>query len=168
MELEIQPTVLSRGIAKIPDEVIALIMRSLYEPWDPCEREKPQPEDLRLVNKRFKNVVDSQPFLQCFLTSDMSRAEVSRRLDRIGTHVGMKIHLDDTHSNFCKFVDLVIPQISRWEEVYFNYEESIDDNVKRAYTKLENLTFPRLVRILLRCTEGCEAQPIKVANTIVG
>lgn len=106
MELEIITMVLSCVVANIPDETLALITRSLYEPWDPSKKVKLQPEKQRLINKRFKIVVSSQPSLHSFLTTDMSHAQVSRRLDLIVIHVGMKIRLDESQSDFCKFIKL--------------------------------------------------------------
>ena len=150
MESSMQPVVLARGVSKIPDELLAAILCSVFEPWDTEHgRFKPRPEELRLVCKRFKHIVDTQPSLRCYLDSTMTGGEAERCLTRSGT-VGLKIHLDNGQPHFAPFVDAVLPQAHRWQEIHFDYRHSSGPKVMQAYQKLKNLNLPLLQKLVLR------------------
>ena len=163
LEDEMRPIVFSYGLTKLPDEILALILKDVCEPWDtgdPDEQFESRSENLRLVCKRFKHVVDTQPFLRRYIYSSMSTVQIEDRLKGSGT-VGLKIQLHAEKPNFKALVDAVVPYADRWEEVHFDYSKSEDPKTKKALTSLKKLNLPRLAKLIVRnYSQGSSAESI--------
>jgi hypothetical protein len=148
MVRKIRPAVLARGIRIIPDEVLALILQSLYNDWGTEMDPMDNPEYMRLVCKRFKDVIDSHPSFKAFLSTSMSRAEISRRVEHLGTSVGLQLCFDVKDTSFSIFVDSVIPLAHHWEGVTFNVTGKVGIDVEATYTRLKTLSLSRLKRFI--------------------
>lgn len=150
LEDEMRTTVFSYGLSKLPDEILTLILVEVCEPWDTNHiRPESRSEKLRLVSKRFKRVVDTQPAFRGYIHGCMTTVQIEDRLKR-SRDVGLKIHINVKSSNFRALVDAVVPYADRWEELHFDCPLSVDFQTKKALSKLKNLNLSRLTKLVVR------------------
>jgi hypothetical protein len=151
MDAVMRPIALANGISKVPDEVLARIFECIYEPWT---KMGPEPEDLRLVCKRFKRVADSQPSLRRDFSSKMPIGRIKARLNpqaQLGLRVEINEHSsysDESATTIAAFAKALVPHARRWKDLRFFHVETTD-RVKQAYEAFKSLELPRLERLTL-------------------
>jgi hypothetical protein len=152
MNYAMKPSIRSRGISKIPDDILARIFECIYEPWATDSEVYPELDDLRLVCKRFQQVADLQPSLRRNFTSTMAIKKIENRLDRCG-QMGLRVKiLDHSYETDARmitaFADALTPHAHRWEELHFFHIKSTQA-VEQAFDKFKALNLPRLERLVL-------------------
>ena len=142
--------VLSRGITIIPDEILARILIEANNERQQRYRPKTAPESLRLVCKRFYEVVNTTPAMWSFISSTMPTRQFTERIRRSGS-VALTVDLNCMYrrgTTLASFVDAALLHASRWKNVELTRLREL-----RYHTyvreKLVNLDLPQVNRITI-------------------
>ena len=139
---KMQLLVLSHGMQELPDEILARIVM-----LEGRQSRGPRVEELRLVCRRFNDVIQSHASIWSFVRSSMNSKRVAEQLQRSGS-AGLFVVLHYSGFSFDNFVDAILPHSARWEEIqdcdHPGENLGIGQTLPSAYDKLKNLHLPRL------------------------
>ena len=154
---EMQPVVLSRGIAKVPDEILARILLLSTTPkynWDVGGSYY-----LRIgqVCKRFNSIIINQPEVWSYVSSKMGSEELATRLHR-SRAVGLKVYLvddlgvSDRRAGFISALKELLKHAARWEFLVLGLSDSkrlgsFDElGSKREFPRLRHFSIAKTIQ----------------------
>lgn len=154
---EMQPVVLSRGIAKVPDEILARILLLSTTPkyiWDVGGSYY-----LRIgqVCQRFNSIIINQPEVWSYVSSKMGSEELATRLHR-SRAVGLKVYLvgdlgdSDRRARIISALKELLTHAARWEFLVLGLSDikhlgSFDGlGSKREFPRLRHFSIAKTIQ----------------------
>lgn len=131
-------------ISSLPEELFVQIINHNIQQFDPAYWA--QLQEIRLVCKRWNEIIEGTPSLWALISSHMNRIRIQESLHFSGSH-------DLTVSAFVgneEFWERILPHASRWADLVINgvqHEESME--------KVRSTSVPRLTSLTLAwCDDG--------------